>query len=563
MGKRGREEGDEHAESTRDAKRIRPASVDHMSRLSNELLLKVLSFLPVSELIVCQRISHKYHKLAGDGQLWKSHYYNRFVRPRASRLPGLKELGAFNDSLNFASKASRWLDEDHLVKSAGQTDFKKQYKLRHNWTKGSPSAVNAIPVSEEAAIPPILVQMHGGIIYTVDHADGLRAWSAKGPRDMIAQLAFPASRTRPPTALAVDATTLEDDNAKVVVGFEDGSFGLYLLNKSERKFCHGYFHEASSNGVVSSVALAWPYAVTMTATQLLSLYRFDDGAARDVEGNVTAPPRLLHSLKSHTVWSPLSTSLRTSSSAVFICVAYALPTYLSGWTVGIQEVTVSPEGKLLDSRLASAIDQHYRPLAFTSRPVMHHLTPFIPGTGTSTALELRHIHSKPTSLSYTHPYLLVSHPDNTLTLYLVTSTTDSLSVSAGSRLWGHTSSVSGAQVCRRGKAVSVSRRGDELRVWELEGGFSSTAARKRLAGGDLSVQIKPERKATLAQSGFDLVAKDKQVALPDGYGPCEDAVDEPSELTLTRGWIGFDDENVVVLKEQSQGKQALVIYDFT
>jgi hypothetical protein len=32
---------------------------------------------------------------------------------------------------------------------------------------------------------------------------------------------------------------------------------------------------------------------------------------------------------------------------------------------------------------------------------------------------------------------------------------------------------------------------------------------------------------------------------------------------LTRGWIGFDEENVVVLKEQSQGRQALVVYDFT
>ena len=484
------------------------------------------------------------------------------MRPRASRLPGLKEFGA-NESLHFASRASRWLDEEHLVKDGGRTDWKQQVKLRHNWTRGSPSAVNEIPVSEQAAIPPILVQMHDGVIYTGDQTDGLRAWSAKGSRDMIAQIRFPDSRTAPPTAMAIDTNSQDDDIAKVVVGFEDGSFGFYLLNRAKRKFSHKYSHESSSNGVISSVAMAWPYAVTMTATQLLSLYRFDDRTTSEMEESTAHPPRLLHSLKSHTVWPPLSTNLRSTASAVIICVAYALPTYLSGWTVGIQEVKVTPEGKLLDSRLASAIDQHYRPLAFTNRPVLHHLTPVIPGTGTSTAMELRHIHSKPTSLSYTHPYLLVSHPDNTLTLYLVTSTADSLSISAGSRLWGHTSSVSGAQVCKRGKAVSVSRRGDELRVWELEGGFSSSAARKRLASGDLSVQIKSEKKDALPQSGLDLVATGRRpgIARPDGSDDLD--VDDSTELTLTRGWIGFDDENVVVLKEQSQGKQALVVYDFT
>jgi hypothetical protein len=250
-------------------------------------------------------------------------------------------------------------------------------------------------------------------------------------------------------------------------------------------------------------------------------------------------------------------------------VAYALPTYLSGWTVGIQEVRVSPKGELLESRIASAIDQHYRPLAFTSRPIIQHLTPFSTSSSTPPlALELKHIHSKPTSLSYTHPYLLVSHPDNTLTLYLVTSTAESLSISAGSRLWGHTSSVSGASVGSRGKAVSVSRRGDELRVWELEGGFGSSAARKRLAGGDLSIQVRPESKALPTsdqhQSGLDLVHKagaGGTVSAADSSSN-QDSDEEP-ELTLTRGWIGFDDENVVLLKEQSQGRQALVVYDFT
>ena len=398
--------------------------------------------------------------------------------------------------------------------------------------------------------------MHDSVIYMADQTDGLRAWSAKDDRKMLAQLPFNHPHV-PPTALSIDAQDRSTSEPRVVVGFEDGSFALYSLDIWENQFVHEYSHESSSNGVLSSVALTYPYVVTMSATQLLSLYCFKELSGKCLERQALEPPRLLHSLKSHTVWPPLSTSLRLSESSITISVAYSLPTYLSGWTVGIQEVRIDRTGKLLHSRLASAIDQHYRPLAFSSPPMIHHLPTTGLGTlATSTATELRHIHIKPTSLSYTHPYLLVSHPDNTLALYLVTSTADSLSISTGSRLWGHTSSVSGAHVGGRGKAVSVSRRGDELRVWELEGGFASSAAKRRLATGDLSVQVRPERRPVTEspQAGLDLVNNAAFVTASN---------EEATELTLTRGWIGFDEENVVVLKEQSQGRQALVVYDFT
>ncbi|KAK5120142.1 hypothetical protein LTR85_006623 [Meristemomyces frigidus] len=547
-------------------KRLRPASIDRISRLSDELILRVLSYLPVSQLAVCQRLSHKYQALAGDSQLWKEQYYNRFVRPRASRLPGLKEAGTSDGRLSFASKASRWLEDEHLVDRRVKTNWKRQYKLRHNWSNGS-CAVSEIEVAEQAAVPPILVQMHDGVIYMADHVDGLRAWSAKGERQMVAHCELRGSLPAPPTSLAIDPDATTDGVARVIIGFEDGAFSVYDLNKPEARFVRRYSHEPSTNGVVSAVALSWPYAVSMTATQLLSLYRFDQSCDDSHSEGLLDPPRLLHSLKSCTVWPPLSTSLRTSASSITISVAYALPTYLSGWTVGIQEVKVSPAGDLLESRLASAIDQHYRPLAFSAPPTMHHLSPSTSVSfATSASLELRHIHSKPTSLSYTHPYLLVSHPDNTLTLYLVTSTADSLAISGGSRLWGHTSSVSGAHVGGRGKAVSVSRRGDELRVWELEGGFASSTARKRLATGDLSVQIRPEGTAAstqeITQAGLDLVNRPLSPRTPGPTCTTRPA-DGTSELTLTRGWIGFDEENVVVLKEQSHGRQALVVYDFS
>jgi hypothetical protein len=65
------------------------------------------------------------------------------------------------------------------------------------------------------------------------------------------------------------------------------------------------------------------------------------------------------------------------------------------------------------------------------------------------------------------------------------------------------------------------------------------------------------------QAGLDLVKRQSTNSEPTGKLPTDDTDSDLDELTLIRGWIAFDEENVVVLKEQSQGRQALVVYDFT
>lgn len=488
------------------------------------------------------------------------------MKPRASRIPALNLNDGPNQQLNFSSKTSIWLEDEHLVSGDCQTNWKRQYKLRHNWSKGS-CAVSEIEVAKEAVVPPILVQMHCGVIYMADQTDGIRAWSARGERRLIGQTTFRDSKglTSPPTSLAIDPSSDQNGATRIIIGFENGVFCIYRLDRSTSQFKCMYKHAPSTSGVISAVAFLWPYASTMTATQQLSLYRFDDSVETTPGTATWDPPRLLHSLKSHTIWPPLSTVLKSSHNGITVSVAYSVPTYLSGWTVGIQEVKISPTGSLISSRLATAIGEHYRPLTFAAPPMMHHLSVTSATSGsiaTSNTLELRHIHSKATSLSYSHPYLLVSHSDNTLTLYLVSSTSEKLSISAGSRLWGHTSSVSGVQVGGRGKAVSVSRRGDELRVWELEGGITSSAARRRLVSGKLSVQIRPHSRMSASQNSLDAVSQAVAGRSPVACAT-EHRSEDLSELTLSRGWVGFDEENVVVLKEQSQGRQALVFYDFT
>lgn len=552
---------DAFEDDQRDTKRLQHNSPDRLSRLSHELTLRVLSFLPVPDLITCQSVSRHFNRLAGDDQLWKALYYNRFVRPRASRIPGINESGVPAESLWYSSKLSKWLDEDNLLKRERQTHWKRQYKTRHNWTKGT-CRVDEVPVSPEPSVPPTLLQMHDGIIVMADHLHGLRAWSSQSGQNMLATAEF-LDKTSPPSALTLDSAPSSSSTITLAVGFQDGSFTIYDLHVHQHRFTSRYSHEPSSNGLISAAALSFPYLATMTASQLLSFYKFMPPKGKASAETPMNPPRLLQSLHSRTIWPPLTLSIRPQPDTVLVSIAYSLPTYLSGWTVGIQEMRLTTEGTLLESRLTSAIDQNYRPLTFN--PSNPPPTPqIIPPFGHFNTSEANQIHSKPTSLSYSHPYLLVSHPDNTLTLYLVSSTTDALKISPGNRLWGHTSSVSGAHVGGRGKAVSVSTRGDELRVWELEGGFASASARRRLAAGELSVQLRPEKTSSppTEKEEETLTSVTKTTGIGRGLGMALDnrGIDETS---MTRGFVGFDDDKVVVLRERHCGNQALVVYDFT
>ena len=542
MPKRALEETD--TVSPRSPKRARSTHAhdcnrDRLSTLSTELLLRILSFLPIHDLNTTQLLSHKFKHLASDSQLWKSLYYTRFVRPRASRLPG--DLTA--QHLTYSHKLSKWLDEENLLHRGGRegTNWKRQYRLRHNWAKGA-CRVEEIQVAETPPLPPLLVRMSGRVVYTVDSAGGLRAWSLKGKkRGQLAGIGL--GSTSRPSALGVD---LAGDGGvqTIVVGFEDGAFAIFTFDAKSALLRDRYAHAPSSNGLLSAVAVCGSYIVTMTASQLLSLYKFPTASTAptgDKDGTIQleSAPQLLHSLRSHTTYPPLSLSIRSSSSntTLVATIAYALPTYAQGWSVGVQELWLSPSGEVLSSRLATS----------TTASAL--------GSDGGIFAAAQPGYAKPTSLSYSHPYLLLSHPDNTLTLYLVTSTTEKLEIGRPSRLWGHTSCVSGAHVGVRGKAVSVSARGDELRIWELEG------TGRRGAGPSVRVQVPVVR--TTSANALDLLGLTDAIAKRGTGAGCAIESRRCDVTDTVRGWVGFDEENVVVLKERSAGSQALVVYDFT
>jgi hypothetical protein len=413
--------------------------------------------------------------------------------------------------------------------------------------------VKEIVVAERAPDPPLLVMMSSNTVFAADAISGLRAWSSKERKLLATTPVTIANAPRLPISMSVSDG---DSGERAVLGFEDGSFSIYALKRNVQGVFECLFtHPPSTNGALSALAYAAPYLLTMTEDHLISLYSFDE--ALTPLGTLGAP-QLLYSLRSHTTWPPVSLSLRTTTTSVTAAIAYSIPTYLSGWTVGVQEIRLSLAGALLESRLATAADEYSFTLsAYRSTSPSTTCSPWsFPDSAPEASFTPGPNTSKPISMSYSHPYLLVAHPDNTLSLYLVKSTSSSLSISSGSRLWGHTSSISGAHVGMRGKAVSVSRLGDELRVWDLEGGVASLTNRKRFRNGDMSVRVQPSKIAKGLEDDHVQSARSNvglRFALDQNF----------DDSTVSRGWVGFDEQNVIVLREKNEGSQSLVVYDFT
>ena len=504
---------------------------------------------------------------------------------------------------------------DGGVKRTKGTDWKARYKLRHNWSIGAAEVreiglgLGLDPTQEEGEDEmgedfnkggkTLMAKLVYGGVVTVDVKEGLRAWDLKR-RECVAQCMLTGldddgrGGERVPTCLGIDSGSEGGLDTSGVVGFQDGGFEIWRLTFSKDKekgtFERQYRSPAlgrDEDAHMSGVAYAHPYLLTITTDHVLSLYVFDretnaggtddetspnsstieedlkdmeipqsetyrDFEQRRIDSKATAP-RLLTSLKSHTCWPPLCLSIRSTPQTIIASIAYALPTYLSGWSVGLQELHLTRSGTILRSRLTSAVEQGFHSLLSSSvlstPPLSQSLRPSTPEVGDSPGRS-RSRHGRrthPTSLSYSHPYLLAGNRDNTLSLYLVTSNNEELKISKSTTLWGHTSSVSGAQIGDRGRAVSISARGEELRVWELEGGMGRKVVQER------SVLVRPEGSDSDDGEGTD----------GERRGGNFDKTTQRSHHGQRSGWLGFNDEVVIVLKEEGEGGQALVVYDFT
>ncbi|KAI1733486.1 hypothetical protein F4680DRAFT_463096 [Xylaria scruposa] len=603
--KRKRAPTDDVSRSSRIKRCRHTAAPDLLSPLSDELLVRILSFLPLHDLLNLAPVSDRFYHLSGDSQIWKRLYYSRFVLPRALRLPGFRNGSARDGKLHYSSRRTIWADgrKGGLVDmGAGERgeresrDWKRQYKLRHNWARGK-CAVEELQLGDESASsdtsksPKMLVKVLEGIAVTADPGTGLRAWDLK-TKQLVAQTRLGENNSCAlPSCMALDGQFLQQKYLDIAIGFTDGNFGTWRLHIDSGQIAERYKHEGSSNDEIIGIAFLYPYLLTATRSILISLYTFDsppppppsdssgcskapkhhsgiekvsninisrgedieevanhDTSKEDISSEVpgrkkeksmlhSSTPYLLTSLKSHTSRAPLALSLRETASSTVASIAYSFAT-IRGWSLGIQELHI----RTIKTRLKSQPEITTTQLAYTlpvdrtSRRTPSPLSlPARRPQSNATNAEATDSDippDGPISLSYTHPYLLATLPDNTLILHLCTSSSLSLSISPGIRLWGHTSGISDAEITARGKAVSVSSRGEEIRLWELEGRTNGR-----------SIEVRP----TIKPANGDATIQEHT----------NDQWDD------RRNWVGFDDEMVIVLKESSEGRESLLVYDFT
>ncbi|KAK9492208.1 hypothetical protein V1508DRAFT_419610 [Lipomyces doorenjongii] len=512
---------------------------DFFSKLSDEALLLIFSYLSSGDLTACASVSKTWSTLASDSLVWKRLFYSQFVEPRLPRKFWLRRHA--EDQFFHRSR-------EHERDS----EWKSLYKLRYNWHKGRCSIgtidVSSLPSDKRDANlggrleQNMIVRFRGRSIFTVDSDFGLRAWDARG--GLNASVALPRTYVDEggrevaygaPSALYIhtqeNIAGSGQSELTIIVGFTCGGFALYTTRDDKyRSFDLRYTHSpASHQDSVTAIVYEYPFLVTLSRDQRVNIYRFQRTDDHN-ENKFLADATLVSSLKSQTIHGPISLSMRKSaqSERVFATIAYSHPFLASGWTVAIQEIELDPERGLVNLRAASSLPKESpiigSPRSLRSRKA-HSPALFELDFGFNKTL------SPPTSLSYSHPFLLSSHTDNTLISYLVKSTNLELTISEGKRLWGHTSGVAQVEVKDRGKAVSISSNGCEIRVWDLE---------SYPLGRDDSVESVKLR-----------IGEDNLSTLAEGV-----------EGFRLGKFFGFDDEKVVVEQEKSQGR-TIMLYDFT
>ncbi|KAK7737367.1 hypothetical protein SLS53_006671 [Cytospora paraplurivora] len=630
---------------------ISRTGADILSSLPSEILIRILSYLSLSQLLAVSPVSRRFHRLAEDSQLWKALYYARFVLPRAMRIPGFREgrlaerirdhklhykgrqalwaSGRSGGLVNqeaaggvYAGRIGAMLEEEERKGKDDKVNWKRQFKTRHNWAMGK-CAVEELKLcpnvededfdelEDDGDRTKMLVKVVEGFAVTADRVFGLRAWDLK-TREVVAHASLEDERKLyheeedsmvAPSCIAIDDHGLHKSKLDVALGFTDGSFGVWRVDLPAKSIARRYRHQKSSNGGLAGMAYSHPYLLTATGAVLVSLYTFevprttekgadegdstphssklasamsdycDDSIPKGThkEEAVSLPaPYLLTALKSHTSDPPLTLSIRKTGNTTVASIAYTFYTR-RGWSIGIQDLHITPNhlddcAPDIATRLAYTAPISFSGAVAAPRTPLERRVPAPPPQGlppmTSSngpvqppaAGPAHRDQDGPTTLCYSHPYLLATLPDNTLILHLCTSTSSALTISPGIRLWGHTSGISDAEITARGKAVSVSSRGEEMRVWELEGRPNGVRSR--------SVEIRPK---SAVGSGLGWAEMGRTGRTKAGSSEAEEGAKAVRDVDWKdrRNWVGFDDEMVIVLKEARGGRESLLVYDFT
>jgi hypothetical protein len=382
-----------------------------LSDFSDEVLLRVLSFLDASSVaqidLVCQRLK----RLSRDEVLWRALYARDFGR--ASRRLSKPAQSASHPSNQRALGLLNPVDTQAKAKS-----WRQRYQVRSNWRQGRFRATRADETAGQV-IGPWRVNVSEAEVVVVDAVS----------TSQIGRLHL-SSKTRPRRIQACGkdhlALQFENDLELIRVQSEEGKLQL----KSRCKIaCRP----------TSLFSYAHDYLATLHRDGWLHTYRM-------IQGDSQA--RLISVLQG-SVSGPRSLVIRKQGAEVVVSVAFLSLGILSD-TVTIQQLVID-SNEHISTRVAHA--------ATTTASLRHN----------SYDMNAEETYAKHYgSISYCHPFLLLAHTSsNIMTLYKVSTDPNKLlSLSRGRDLVGTGASSSSCGIGRQSRvAFGLGKAG--LHVWNL------------------------------------------------------------------------------------------------
>ncbi|KAF3917166.1 hypothetical protein ABW20_dc0101538 [Dactylellina cionopaga] len=553
----------------------------HFLDLPQELILRVLHFLPVQTLLTVSRTSQKLHTLASDPQLWKTKFWTKFIHPRIQRRARLNLPDTFSEQdgtgPGFMNDWRLWLDDHVLIQEERELavtvkprdiasqyspktqktalkqptlDWKAKFRLRSNWQRGAAcsSEINLLtssPVSETSKASnvekpkrlQVLGSFYQGYFISADSENGVRVFSCSNKSQV--ELIRRATSLGDPTCLRIDESLLNDTSGRryktkgidFVVGYCNGTFAIFHFDPIACRLSEKYIKRSFDDDERAELAAFYlPYLAIITGLNQLSILSFHGPKVKSSSsGKPEAhpadrplfPPKTVATFMINKAWFPTCLSFRKDpgSGDIISSVVFSIRSIVVGSSITVQEFRLSPNvPKLLETEVVSPPLHDALDQAFFGRTAHMAFT-------------------TPTCVSYRHPFILTSHADNTLVLYnLYTTECGKLEIQAGQQLWGHNTSVMAVEVGLR-KAVSVDRRG-EVRVWDLQARY------ERAFGRDRSTRV--------GGSGDPLFLN----------------LDGKQGVQIERCSVGFGDEGIVVMEkvkdlDQSTTDIRLAVYNFT
>ncbi|GAA5847214.1 hypothetical protein JCM5353_007795 [Sporobolomyces roseus] len=496
-----------------------PAPLSLEGSLSEEVLLRCLSFLTAHDLVTVSRVSSAWYRLSQDPQLWRFLY----LRTYAS-----------------ASTRRQALSGAPIARSRPWKDL---YKISTNWRNGTAKSTTvltntvrkavlaplptdmALPGEPEAPrlpLPPttgqgethetLLLQVYQQYFISATQTPSLLPSDPpsitisqtlpSGPTQHLASISssrlsdFYSSRPdfRPPlsiTELKLDegsTSTSQSTSILLSVFYSTGQFSIFRLyfptpstpfNSLElytSLSLSSSTYTQSSTSPFDSVSLAklhYPLLVTCSTSFTLRFYQLSTLEDGQLGVRETDTP-----LQSRERWAPVCLGLEKTKSqgthhqdkeksrTFKVSLAYSLPVFPGNWTVGLQEFTLILPPCAASSSVSISVLSALSPpppSALPTRHYSHH--PFSPSALPSL--------SPVTSISYSSPYIVTSLCDNTIRVYtLHRPTPEKLQIRLQETLFGHTARVGSLSIVpvlsRRGECKVVSAGDDGVtKVWQL------------------------------------------------------------------------------------------------